>query len=175
MVDCNYILYPWVVSIQLEIVLHFQQLGLNLFSFLMLTIESWWINFVEFTLQDVYLRASSLSPSRIHTWATPWPWNCRISSGGFPWRIMVSNHDFWLPIIPMITPYTMGFICAYLSRTIFLLGAKVFFILHVQHNNNLKYLFIILHIHFIIIHIYIYALLYAGFSWLQDPSRLFFH
>jgi hypothetical protein len=49
---------------QLEIFLHFQQQDLGLFSFSVLAIESWWLDFPEFTLQDVYLRYSPLLPNK---------------------------------------------------------------------------------------------------------------
>jgi hypothetical protein len=61
------------VIMQWEIFLHFQEPDLGLFSFLELTIESWWLDLPEFTLQDVYLKPSPLPSGRRHTWVSPWP------------------------------------------------------------------------------------------------------
>jgi hypothetical protein len=62
----------WVIM-QLEIFLHFLQLGPFLFSLPMFTIEIRWLDFPDFTLQDVCLRSSSLPLNMRHTWASPWP------------------------------------------------------------------------------------------------------
>jgi hypothetical protein len=58
--------YPGGVIMQLKIFLHFQQLGFSLFSLPMFTIENRWLDFLEFTLQDIFLRSSPLPPNRRH-------------------------------------------------------------------------------------------------------------
>ena len=77
---------------QLENFLHFQQPGLDLFSLPMLTIESWWLYFSKFTLQDVSLRPSAMSPNMGHTWASHCPGTCMNSPSGFIWGMMVHAH-----------------------------------------------------------------------------------
>jgi hypothetical protein len=49
-------------------ILHFQQLGLHLLSFPILTIESWWLNHIEFTLKYVCLGYSPFPSNIRHTW-----------------------------------------------------------------------------------------------------------
>ena len=135
---------------QLEIFLHFQQPGLNLFSPHVLTIEIWWIYFPEFTLQDVYLMPYSLPPNKRHTWDVSWSSTCMSYSSGLPWRMMDLSHASWLPIISMIIPFVVRSRCWYLSSTNCLLGARFFVNFPMQHIHNMKYLFLIFHNPFII-------------------------
>jgi len=87
------------------------------------------------------------------------------SSSGMPWRMMVPSHASWLPIITMSILSTMGHGWSHLSSTRFLLGARVLVNLLMQHIQNFKYLFLILHSPLIIFPIYLHFSMLASHSY----------
>jgi hypothetical protein len=72
-VGCNYYFYLGGVIMQLEIFLHLQHIDLNCFSLPMLTIEIWWLDIFEFTLQNVSLYTSPMPSNRTQAWVALWP------------------------------------------------------------------------------------------------------